>query len=658
MILQELVLHNFGVYRGRQSIALEPPSANKPIVLFGGINGGGKTTILDALQLVLYGKFARCSNRGAVSYETFLQKSVNRAAPKHEGAALELQFRHASEGSEHTYRIHRSWSANGAGARERFEVLADGKIDAVLADSWSEHVERFIPSRISNLFFFDGEKIEAMADLETSSQMLAVGIQALLGLDLVDRLATDLVVLERRKVSEATEIEGTKEVDNAKSELTEVEHVRVSLHSERATLQTELDRREKLLRGLQDRFRAEGGELFEQRDRLETEKKQCDLKLREIYDELGELAAGSAPLLLLPGLLRSLESQARNEVDAFRSELVAQLLVQRDERLLTALAQRATPPTLIQTISSILELDRKSHSVTDPGERYLGLDHDSQASITALLGDVSKQLRSRIAALIDQSGAMENFLVELTRTLAQVPDHRSLSSLLEERERARLAVDSTKARLETIDLDLERARHNVDQKKMHLEKTMEKEALAALGTEDAERIVSYSRRVRGTLEKFRLAMVKRNIQRIEQLVLDSLKRLLRKESLVSDLRIDPNTFQITLLAPDGAIVPAERLSAGERQLMAVALLWGLAKASGRLLPAVIDTPLGRLDTAHRTNMVDRYFPHASHQVLLLSTDEEIDEAHYKKLRPFIGRSYLLDFDDVKSETRVRPGYFW
>ena len=80
MILQELVLHNFGVYRGRQSIALEPPSTNKPIVLFGGINGGGKTTILDALQLVLYGKFARCSNRGTASYETFLQKSINRAA--------------------------------------------------------------------------------------------------------------------------------------------------------------------------------------------------------------------------------------------------------------------------------------------------------------------------------------------------------------------------------------------------------------------------------------------------------------------------------------------------------------------------------------------------------------------------------------------------
>ena len=544
------------------------------------------------------------------------------------------------------------------GTRERFEVSADGRIDAVLADSWSEHVDRFIPSRISNLFFFDGEKIEAMADLETSSQMLAVGIQALLGLDLVDKLATDLVVLERRKVSEATKTEGPKQVDDAKSNLTQAEQTRVRLHSERATLQTELDRQEKLLRGVQDRFRAEGGELFEQRDRLEAEKKQCDLKLREIYDELRELAAGSAPLLLVPELLRAICSQARSEDEAFRSELVAQLLAQRDERLLTALKQRETPPALIRTISDILKLDRANHSAVDSGEPYLGLGQDSQASITAVLGEVSEQLRSRIAALIDQSRSMENVLIDLNRTLTQVPDQQSVSSLLEERERARLAVDSTKVRLEATDLDLARARHDVDQKKAHLEKTMETEALAALGTEDTERVVSYSRRVRGTLEQFRIAMVKRNIQRIEHLVLDSLKRLLRKESLVSDLRIDPNTLQITLLALDGATVPAERLSAGERQLLAVALLWGLAKASGRALPAVIDTPLGRLDTAHRTNLVDRYFPHASHQVLLLSTDEEIDETHYKKLRPFIGRSYLLDFDDGKGETRVRPGYFW
>ena len=102
----------------------------------------------------------------------------------------------------------------------------------------------------------------------------------------------------------------------------------------------------------------------------------------------------------------------------------------------------------------------------------------------------------------------------------------------------------------------------------------------------------------------------------------------------------------------------DRLSAGERQLLATSLLWGLARASGRPLPTIIDTPLGRLDSSHRRHLIERYFPVASHQVILLSTDEEIDEDSLKRLQPHISRSYHLQFDEALRSTRVTPGYFW
>src|SRR6185436_7598303 len=100
-----------------------------------------------------------------------------------------------------------------------------------------------------------------------------------------------------------------------------------------------------------------------------------------------------------------------------------------------------------------------------------------------------------------------------------------------------------------------------------------------------------------------------------------------------------------LVAPDGRELSPERLSAGERQLLAVSTLWGLARASGRPVPVVIDTPLGRLDSTHRQHLLERYFPQASHQVILLSTDKEIDEAAYAKLKPAVSRAYTLRFDD-------------
>ena len=170
MILEEVVVHNFGAYRGRHSLVLSPPTPQKPVILIGGLNGTGKTTLLDALQLALYGNLARCAARGSLGYNEYLQRSINRATDQTEGAALELQFRHTADGAEHSYRIHRSWSSTGSGLKERTSVLLDGKDDRVLSESWPEYVQEFIPSRISHLFFFDGEKIEALADLENSRQ--------------------------------------------------------------------------------------------------------------------------------------------------------------------------------------------------------------------------------------------------------------------------------------------------------------------------------------------------------------------------------------------------------------------------------------------------------------------------------------------------------
>ena len=109
---------------------------------------------------------------------------------------------------------------------------------------------------------------------------------------------------------------------------------------------------------------------------------------------------------------------------------------------------------------------------------------------------------------------------------------------------------------------------------------------------------------------------------------------------------------------DGKPLALDRLSAGERQLLATSLLWGLAKASGRPLPTIIDTPLGRLDSSHRRHLLDRYFPVASHQVVLLSTDEEVDEASLARLKPFVGRSYTLTFDERTHSTTINSGYFW
>jgi DNA sulfur modification protein DndD len=136
------------------------------------------------------------------------------------------------------------------------------------------------------------------------------------------------------------------------------------------------------------------------------------------------------------------------------------------------------------------------------------------------------------------------------------------------------------------------------------------------------------------------------------------RKRVRKEDLITKVDVDPESYVVELTGHDGLPLSADELSAGERQLLAVALLWGLAKAAGQPLPVVVDTPLGRLDGSHRAHLLDRYFPHASHQVILLSTDTEIDRDAFKRIRKSVGRSYRLEFDQSKNATAVRDGYFW
>ena len=163
MILDELILHNFGIYRGRQRFDLSV-TVDRPIVLIGGLNGNGKSTFVDALHLGFFGKMARCSARNGLGYKEFLRRSINRSVNPADGAAIEIAFRQTSGAEQSTYHLHRSWYARGTSLRERFFVLKDGQEDGVLTAQWQEYLEEIFPVRVAPLFFFDGEKIEEFAD--------------------------------------------------------------------------------------------------------------------------------------------------------------------------------------------------------------------------------------------------------------------------------------------------------------------------------------------------------------------------------------------------------------------------------------------------------------------------------------------------------------
>ncbi len=179
----------------------------------------------------------------------------------------------------------------------------------------------------------------------------------------------------------------------------------------------------------------------------------------------------------------------------------------------------------------------------------------------------------------------------------------------------------------------------------------------AIDMDEAERVIRYALRSQQTMRAFKELVIKQKVAALTRHVEEALDVLTRKDGLVVRVGIDPETLRISLYDSQQREVPKARLSSGEKQMLAVALLWGLARASGRRLPVIIDTPMGRLDSSHRMNFVAKYLPNASHQVIVLSTDTEIIGPYLSSLEPHIGRQYLLSYSDDQQRTRVADGYF-
>ena len=164
-------------------------------------------------------------------------------------------------------------------------------------------------------------------------------------------------------------------------------------------------------------------------------------------------------------------------------------------------------------------------------------------------------------------------------------------------------------------------------------------------------------RTQETMSEYLKRATHRKIEHLSKEVGDAFQFLLRKQSLIERVEIDPESFRIALYGTNGEVLSKERLSEGEKQIFAISVLWGLAKASPRPLPAIIDTPMARLDSEHRGHLIERYFPHASQQVIVLSTDAEVDRESYADLLPHVSHSFHLRYDDVEQRTEVEDGYF-
>jgi DNA sulfur modification protein DndD len=661
MIFQELILENFGPYKGRQVFNLRPgneqqtiaPALRSNIVLFGGMNGGGKTTLMDAIRLALYGHRAPCSTRGNLNYPEFLRQCINRQS---QDAGVELVFQQTlnNEAQPTEFRIYRTWTEQ-ISHRDSLSISTNGEIAPDLAQKWDERIEDLLPLGISRLFLFDGEQVGELADQDTLPQTVTSAIRSLLGLELPDRLSADLDVLTSRKRKSLATAQEQAQLVEIEQRLESQEQERRTLVNKRAAFQQKLEQAEEKLRQAEERFLSEGGKIAAEQTQQESQLQQAKDKADTHRTALREIAAGVLPLALIQPLLEQAEAQAQQEVRQQQLEVAKALLKERSQNLLQFVKSLNLETSQVKRIQAFLKKQDKEIA-QNTGETWLGADVDILHQLTNTLQYALPHQIQAAEEQLEQLQTCQEEIETIECYLATAASPEIYDKLVQQVRQTQAEVVQLKADREHSQRLLEQAEQVIARTKQEL---MDYGKLAIDRKNDEHTLVAIDK-VQETLKVFKQKLKLRKLNQLETLVTECFLYLLHKSNLVHRVQIDTETFSLSLFDTAGQPVPKHRLSAGEKQLLAISLLWGLARASGRQLPVAIDTPLGRLDSSHRNNLVDRYFPQASHQVLLLSTDTEIGKAEVKRLREngAIAREYLLKYDRAKHQTQVKPGYFW
>jgi DNA sulfur modification protein DndD len=660
VIFVELVLQNFGPYLGRQVINLRPETDEytRPIILFGGMNGGGKTTLMDAIRLALYGHRAQCSTRGNLSYSEFLNQSVNRNASPVDKTRVELVIEHIVDDRQVEYRILRTWTKNPKDGKDTLGILDGEWPDKALANTWDEYIENLLPLGISNLFLFDGEQVKELAELETPPPVVVEAIRSLLGLELAERLSVDLEILVNRKRKALADAKELANLEDIEQTLKQKQEDYETAKQDLAGLQNNLEQAQKQQRQASDKFLSEGGKIAGERNQLQLLVDNYKTNTEATRNNLIELAADTLPLALIQPLLTQAQVQGEKEARAAQAKIARDVLKERDKRLIDCIKELALPSKKLEKIKDFLEKENQvlEQEAEEYEESWLTADTEILTYLHHLLNHYQP---TQIKQAQEQLSKLKNLEEEIDST------ERQLAAAASPEAYEKLENDVRKAQTELAQAQAayEAGKRRCDELADAIAKT--KKDLARYGEQNIDRkndehIITASAKVQKTLKLFRERLTLRKLNQLESVVTECFLYLLHKSDLVHRVAIDTNTFSLSLYDLSGQLVPKHRLSAGEKQLLAIAFLWGLARVSGRNLPVAIDTPLGRLDSSHRTNLVERYFPAASHQVILLSTDTEIGKVEVERLRELdaIAREYLLKYDSTQRQTITELGYFW
>jgi DNA sulfur modification protein DndD len=669
MLILQIGFRNFKAFLGEHAIRFDRPTPNRNVYLLGALNGAGKTSIVQAMQLALYGQGSaelpgmfgtgRDSRR---RYESWLAACLNTAA-SHSGQD-EMSVQLSFETDHVVWTVKRSYwfSPTGDLEEETLECVAnDPNLPPLHGDDAQELLLGLAPRNLAELIFFDGERVRDLDSGGDGSGWLLRAVDQLLNLEPVHKMRRDLNRLSRdRRASLATvaQIENRERLERLVADSTAA--LRTTNASIRS-LRQELGEVEDALLDLDSEIDAAlAGSQPLSTAQLESEVAELVRRRDELRSRVGRHLADWAYLdrdLLWTARARGSAATAREARGARESQkLVGEALNAFVENLLVEVTKSesaaATKRWRARLDGLVQEHLPDAADLFESGPKWTDLfAADELADIVHAADAHAARDRTELRHLAQDLLLIQRRLETLAETRASLDTHFGLERSIRRRDELVQARADLLGRLEVASQE----EHGLQAKLKSNRQALRASDDTMTSSAEAQNWLEAAQGLEIGLGKYVERRRELALHAIAVGVRDLLAAVLRKRRLVADVVIDSETQAVLL--KDGAGRTVSLPSAGEHQLASLAFASTMLSLGSAQAPFIIDTPLARLDGVHRSRFVSKFLAVQERQVFILSTDEEIDEPLVEMLRPRLVQTYLIEHDEESGSSRVEAGRY-
>ena len=676
MIIHEVVFQDFGVYGGKQVLDLKLTADDhydRPIILFHGKNGVGKTSFVEGIRIALHGSLALGDRVSQREYHEHLKQRIhlpaNPAIPRPSSASISINFVMVREAYSYEYTVIRRWELSGTGLSEEVEVfefnlsnvekghnptLEEKRVPPlnVAPENYEPFLRDLISPSASELFFFDGEKIDRLTNDEGADAILADAVQRLLGLHLVQQLEADLSIYIGRAAGQMGEQEMRKLEEENKSLQESVD----SLKQQQLTLAREVEAAHAAIARQEQELADKGGAYAKEYPRLQKLKQKLDEEIEATKRRMQDAASGLLPFAAAPKLVQRVMHRLDKEAQQQQQQQVKQLLHSRRADLLKRLAEssfwksagiKALDESQQESLADLVTeaLATSDQDASEASEIFIHASERDRSTMLLQLSEALGAVPVSFHELADILIVAEAELEKVKGRLGMAPADIILQPIFDIIQQQNVTLDELQETQKRLVEEQVTATFKLEQSYAKLKKVAESKQgsqRVALATKAQQAIHSYAQKLRA-----------KKLEALEIEIIARFNSLCRKGAMLDSASIDLQSFGITLMR-NGEKFKRSMLSAGEKQLFALSILWGLREVAGLQMPVIIDTPLGRLDSDHRMAMLQKFLPEVAHQVILLATDTEIDATVIDELAPAVSHGYRMTFDTESGSTAVIP----